>query len=123
MLFRSGLLLTRDRKDPYLNALLKQIRRGREDYFLDRLLVAGVVEARGCERFGLIATALDEAGTDAKMATFYANLAESEARHRDLFVDLAELYFDKSAVSSRLSEWLDDEAKIVSELPISAALH
>ena len=118
-----GLMLTRDRKDPYLNALLKRIRRGREDYFLDRLLVAGVVEARGCERFGLIATALEKNGTDAKMAAFYANLTESEARHRDLFVDLAELYFDKSAVSSRLSEWLDDEARIVSELPISAALH
>jgi len=118
-----GLLLTRDRKDPYLNALLKRIRRGREDYFLDRLLVAGVVEARGCERFGLIATAFDKSGTDAKMATFYANLAESEARHSDLFVDLAERYFDKSAVSSRLSEWLDDEARIVSELPITAALH
>ena len=118
-----GLMLTRDRKDPYLNALLKRIRRGREDYFLDRLLLAGVVEARGCERFGLIATALEMSGTDAKMAAFYANLTESEARHRDLFVDLAELYFDKSAVSSRLSEWLDDEARIVSELPISAALH
>jgi tRNA-(ms[2]io[6]A)-hydroxylase len=118
-----GLLLTRDRKDPYLNALLKRIRRGREDYFLDRLLVAGVVEARGCERFGLIATALDKSGTDQEMAAFYANLTESEARHRDLFVDLAELYFDKDTVDSRLSEWLDDEARIVSELPITAALH
>ena len=60
LLDERGLLLTRDRKDPYLNALLKQIRRGREEYFLDRLLVGGVVEARGCERFGLIATALEE---------------------------------------------------------------
>jgi tRNA-(ms[2]io[6]A)-hydroxylase len=118
-----GLLLTRDHKDPYLNALLKQIRRGRDEYFLDRLLVAGVVEARGCERFGLIATALDVPGRDAEMAAFYANLTASEARHRDLFVDLAELYFDKSTVAGRLSEWLDEEARIVSELPIHSALH
>jgi tRNA-(ms[2]io[6]A)-hydroxylase len=118
-----GLLLVRDRKDPYLNALLKRIRRGREDYFLDRLLVAGVVEARGCERFGLIAAALEKSGAESELAAFYANLSESEARHRDLFVDLAELYFDKDAVGSRLSEWLDDEARIVSELPIIAALH
>jgi tRNA-(ms[2]io[6]A)-hydroxylase len=118
-----GLLLARDRKDLYVNALLKRIRRGREDYFLDRLLVAGVVEARGCERFGLIATALEKSGTNREMAAFYANLGESEARHRDLFVDLAELYFDKDTVGSRLSEWLDDEARIVSELPITAALH
>ena len=60
---------------------------------------------------------------DSELTAFYANLSESEARHRDLFVDLAELYFDKDRVDSRLSEWLDDEARIVSELPISATLH
>jgi len=118
-----GLLLTRDRKDPYLNALLRQIRRGREAYFLDRLLIGGIAEARGCERFGLVAAALEKSRSDAELATFYANLAESEARHRDLFVDLAELYFDKGDVDRRLSELLDDEARIVSELPITAALH
>jgi tRNA-(ms[2]io[6]A)-hydroxylase len=118
-----GLLLTRDRKDPYLNALLRQIRRGREAYFLDRLLIGGIAEARGCERFGLVAAALEKSGSDAELATFYANLADSEARHRDLFVDLAELYFDKGDVNRRLSELLDDEARIVSELPITAALH
>jgi tRNA-(ms[2]io[6]A)-hydroxylase len=118
-----GLVLTRDRKDPYLNALLKRIRTGREDYFLDRLLIAGIAEARGCERFGLIATALEKPTADSELAAFYANLSESEARHRELFIDLAELYFDKSTVGSRLSEMLDDEARIVSELPIDAALH
>ncbi len=118
-----GLMLARDRKDPYLNALLKRIRRGRDEYFLDRLLIGGIAEARGCERFGLIATALVKRGTDSELADFYANLSESEARHRDVFVDLAELYFDKDMVGSRLSEWLDDEARIVSELPITAALH
>jgi tRNA-(ms[2]io[6]A)-hydroxylase len=118
-----GLMLTRDRKDPYLNALLKKIRRGREDYFLDRLLIGGIAEARGCERFGLVARALEKSGADSELTAFYANLSESEARHRDLFVDLAALYFDKDRVDSRLSEWLDDEARIVSELPISAALH
>jgi len=118
-----GLQLARDRKDPYLNALLKRIRRGRDEYFLDRLLVAGVVEARGCERFALIADALDDGGRDAELAAFYTGLTTSEARHRDLFVDLAEAYFDKHTVANRLSEWLDDEARILSELPIHPALH
>jgi tRNA-(ms[2]io[6]A)-hydroxylase len=118
-----GLMLARDRKDPYLNALLKRARRGRDDYFLDRLLIGGIAEARGCERFGLIARALEKSGADSELAAFYANLSESEARHCDLFVDLAELYFDKDRVGGRLSEWLDDEARIVSELPLAAALH
>jgi tRNA-(ms[2]io[6]A)-hydroxylase len=112
-----------DRKDPYLNALRAQIRSGAKEYFLDRLLIAGVAEARGCERFGLIASALDKAGNDRDLAAFYANLRESEARHRDLFVDLARLYFEKNSVESRLSELLDAEARIMSELPIAAALH
>jgi tRNA-(ms[2]io[6]A)-hydroxylase len=118
-----GLLLARDRKDPYLNALLKEVRRGSDDYFLDRLLLGGVVEARGCERFALIAAALDKAGAEPELASFYQNLAESEARHRELFVDLANAYFDRDRVRGRLSEWLDAEARIVSTLPIIAALH
>ncbi len=118
-----GLMLAQDRKDPYLNALRAQVRSGAKDYFLDRLLIAGVAEARGCERFGLIASALEKAGSASDLAAFYANLRESEARHRDLFVDLARLYFEKNSVESRLSELLDAEARIVSELPIAAALH
>jgi len=118
-----GLMLGRDRKDPYLNAMLKQIRRGREEYFLDRLLIAGIAEARGCERFGLISAALAKRCAGSELATFYANLSESEARHRELFVDLAEVYFDRGAVGARLSALLDEEARIVSKLPIAAALH
>ncbi len=87
---------------------------GFDDFLLDHA---------ACERFGLIARALEKSSADSELTAFYANLSESEARHRDFFVDLAELYFDKDRVDSRLSEWLDDEARIVSELPISAALH
>jgi len=118
-----GLQLGGDRRDPYLKALLDRVRRGGEAYFLDRLLIGGVVEARGCERFALLAAALEKTGATAELAGFYANLADSEARHRDLFVDLAARYFDGDRVRGRLGEWLDVEARIVSELPVTAALH
>ncbi len=118
-----GLQLGGDRRDPYLRALIGRARRGREAYFLDRLLIAGVVEARGCERFALLATALEKSGASAELADFYANLAAAEARHGDLFVNLAARYFDADRVRERLAEWLDDEARIVSELPIAPALH
>ena len=55
-----GLILGPDGKDPYVGAMRAEIRGGRDEYFLDRLLVSGIVEARGCERFGMIAQALTD---------------------------------------------------------------
>jgi tRNA-(ms[2]io[6]A)-hydroxylase len=118
-----GLTLTGDRKDPYLRGLLAQLQSGREQYFLDRLLVAGVAEARGCERFALIATALSKCESESHLSRFYAELSRSEARHSDLFVDLAKIYFPPEVVTARLDELLDQEANILSGLPIIPALH
>ena len=55
-----GLVLGADEKDPYVNAIRALIRQGSDVYLLDRLLTAGVIEARGAERFGLVAEALPE---------------------------------------------------------------
>jgi len=49
------LQLTPDEKDPYVNGLRQHIRKGTEHYMLDRLLTGAIIEARGCERFALIA--------------------------------------------------------------------
>src|SRR6185503_4251396 len=68
-----------DTKDRYVRELLGLARRAPEVYLLDRLLVAGVIEARGCERFHLLAAALEP-----DLATFYADFARSEARHAGL---------------------------------------
>jgi len=114
-----GVPLGRDRKDEYVGALQGQIRRGSDPYFLDRLLVGGVVEARGCERFGMVASALAEP----QLASFYETLALSEARHREIFVDLAREYFPSGEVDTRLSELLDFEARLIGTLPVRAALH
>ncbi len=117
-----GLLFESDQKDPYLNALLPHCRTGRQDRdpeFLDRLLMAGVVEARGCERFGRVADALK----DADLQKFYAEIATSESRHAQLFVDLAGQYFDDATVRDRLGFWLERDAEILADLPLRAALH
>ena len=44
-----------DTRSPYMERLSKEFRKGSDAYFLDRLLCAGIAEARGCERFGLVA--------------------------------------------------------------------
>ncbi|MCR6650831.1 MAG: tRNA-(ms[2]io[6]A)-hydroxylase [Cellvibrionaceae bacterium] len=119
ILHQRGLRLAPDSRDPYINALREHTRTGKEVYLLDRLLIGSIVEARGCERFGLIAEALP-AGD---LKKFYRAITESEARHEDLFVRLAGLYFSEQEIQRRLDELLDAEADIVARLPIVAALH
>ena len=119
ILHQRGLQLGADMRDPYVNALRQHTRKGSDVYLLDRLLIGSIVEARGCERFGLIAEALP-AG---ELKKFYRAITESEARHEDLFVRLARLYFSEQEIHHRLDELLDIEAQIVAQLPIVAALH
>jgi tRNA-(ms[2]io[6]A)-hydroxylase len=114
-----GLQLLPDEKDPYVNALRRCCRRGELPYLLDRLLIAGIIEARGAERFGLLARALPEG----ELKRFYDSITRSELGHQALFYDLAMRYADQHSVSQRLAELLDNEAAIVSGLPWRAALH
>lgn len=113
------LTLARDEKDPYVNEFRSFIRNGSEAYLLDRLLVAGIIEARGHERFCLLGEALD----DPQLKHFYTAIGRSEARHADMFVQLAEAYFPSAVVTARLDELLDIEAHIIKNLPFRPALH
>jgi tRNA-(ms[2]io[6]A)-hydroxylase len=114
-----GLMLGPDTRSVYLQRLTGQFREGSDAYFLDRLLTSGVVEARGCERFGIVAAALP-AGP---MKDFYRDLARSEVRHQELYIDLARVYFEGAVVEARLEEILEAEAKVIAELPARAALY
>jgi tRNA 2-(methylsulfanyl)-N6-isopentenyladenosine37 hydroxylase len=114
-----GLRLPPDEPDPYVGALGRRVRAGRDERLMDRLLLAAVVEARGCERFGIVARGLPEG----ELAAFYLDLERSEARHHGLFVRLARLYFDEPSVAARLEDWLDAEAEVAGALPVRPALH
>lgn len=114
-----GLVLQQDEKDPYVNGLRKHLRKGTENYFLDRLVVAAIIEARGAERFGLVAAALEQG----PLKHFYQRITASEEKHYGLFIDLAGNYFPSPIISRRLDELLDSEAMLVATLPIRARLH
>lgn len=119
ILSQRELQLGADEKDPYVTQFRKAIRQGREEYLLDRLLIAAIVEARGHERFGLVAEALPEG----PLKRFYEAITSSESRHYQLFVDLAKKYIDEDKVAHRLDQLLEIEADIVRHLPNRAALH
>lgn len=114
------LTLGPDLPDPYMSRFFKQLRRhDHVDYLMDRLLAFGIVEARGCERFTLLAEALPPG----ELKDFYAALVTSEARHHALFVRLAKLYFEPEQVEARLDELLAAEAIVAAGLPHRAVLH
>lgn len=118
-LHRRGVLTAADRKDSYVLALRESIRKGREVYLLDRLLTASIIEARGAERFALVAAALETG----PLKKFYQSIARSEERHYELFLELAGKYLDQEMIGERWEQLLDIEAAIVAGLPIRAALH
>ena len=76
---------------------------------VDRLLVAGLIEARSCERFGLLRDRL----ADRELADFYGSLFESEARHHSTYVQLAKEFQPEEAVRQRLAELAEAEGKII----------
>ncbi|MBU2913657.1 MULTISPECIES: tRNA-(ms[2]io[6]A)-hydroxylase [Reichenbachiella] len=107
------------REDLYMKKLIKNCRSGREERFLDRLLLASVVENRGAERFKLVYEHLEPG----ELKKFYQDLWASEAKHGEVFVKLALNYFKEDEVFDRLTEINEIEGKIMADMPLTPALH
>ena len=113
---KRNLKLGRQRKDIYVNELLKFEAKGgsEESRFLDKLLMMALIEARSCERFKRLSEGLN----DEYLQRFYRRFMESEAGHYTLFIELAETYIDKEKVRRRWKEWLDYEKMIMRDLAL-----
>jgi tRNA-(ms[2]io[6]A)-hydroxylase len=116
-LARRGIAFGRQRPAPYAGRLHAFVRREEPGRLLDWLLSCAAIEARSCERLGLLREALD----DAPLRALYAELLAAEARHHRLYVDLAGTLFDADAVRARMREVLAHEAKVLREAPASLA--
>lgn len=113
---KRNLKLGRQRKDEYVNELMKFQKKdgGEEDRFLDKLLIFALIEARSCERFKRLSEGLN----DEYLQNFYRRFMESEAGHYTLFIELAETYIDKEKVRKRWEEWLQYEAGVMESLTV-----
>ncbi len=118
-----GYEFLRDRKDDYVNDLMKFLKKSsdgsREGGLIERLLFAAMVEARSCERFKVLSENLK----DEKLAQFYRELMESEAAHYTTFINLARKYAGKVDVESRWKAWLEHEAEIISKYGDGLTIH
>ena len=113
---KRGLKLGFQRKDEYVNKLLKFQKKGgsREENLIERLLVCALIEARSCERFRLLSLNI----SDEKLKEFYHGFMVSEAGHYRMFLDLAKHYGEEEKVKERWQEYLAHEAQIMDELSL-----
>lgn len=119
IIVKRGGTLQRDIGDPYAKALLATVRHGKQERCVDRLLVSSLIEARSCERLGLLGQGL----SDTTLAHFYRGLANAEAGHHRLFVDLARRVAPADEVGERLHELARMEASIMKALPVLPRIH
>jgi tRNA-(ms[2]io[6]A)-hydroxylase len=106
-------------EDLYAKQLLAACRHGREERFIDRMLLASVIECRGAERFRMIYQTLPEGD----LKQFYHLLWASEAKHGHIFVKMLFNYYDEAPIYKRLDEMVQIEADVMRSLEIRAALH
>lgn len=116
---KRGLQLGKDEPDPYVNQLLAAARHGRDERFIDRMLISSVIERRGAERFRIVAENID----DPALAEFYERLWKSEVKHAHVFVHMLHKEYDADVVNARLEELTTLEAEICAGLKLRPALH
>jgi tRNA-(ms[2]io[6]A)-hydroxylase len=111
LLERRGVKFRRLKPSQYGRKLNDLCRKQEPQRAVDRLLVAGIIEARSCERFQALANHVE----DQELATFYRSLFESEARHHATYTRLAMHFAPEKEVMRRLDELAALEAEIIAE--------
>jgi len=109
MLERRGVAFRRQRPSGYAGRLRACLRSAEPAHLVDTLLCCALIEARSCERFGLLAEAVD----DPELARLYRGLLASEARHHGVYLELAGRLAGEGAARARLAELARREAEIV----------
>jgi tRNA-(ms[2]io[6]A)-hydroxylase len=119
---KRGYTLGRERKDSYVNELVKFTKvkgKSREQTLADKLLFAAMIEARSCERFKVLSENIGEE----ELATFYHKLMISEARHYTMFLKLARKLCPNVDVDKRWEEFLEYEGEVISRYGKKEEIH
>jgi tRNA 2-(methylsulfanyl)-N6-isopentenyladenosine37 hydroxylase len=113
---KRGYSLGLQRKDEYVDALTKFIKKGgsKEQHLVEKLLLNALIEARSCERFKILSKNIG----DKELEEFYHELMISEAGHYKSFLLLAKEYMPEEYVMQRWEEWLEHEAEIMKGMEV-----
>ena len=119
LLERRGIRFRKLSPSSYGQRLHAIVRKEEPARAVDRLLVAGLIEARSCERFAV----LRDHVADAELQEFYGSLFESEARHHATYVRLACDVAPEETVRERLHWLAAEEAAIIAQGDPVARMH
>jgi tRNA-(ms[2]io[6]A)-hydroxylase len=119
LLNRRGIAFRKIRPGDYGRRLNLLVRPNEPHRAVDRLLIAGLIEARSCERFKL----LKDHVQDKELSDFYGSLFESEARHHTTYVRLARHFQEPDQVKIRLDELAAAEAQIIDQGNLLPRMH
>jgi tRNA-(ms[2]io[6]A)-hydroxylase len=119
MMAARGGSMRRQRPSPYAGRLYHCVRSAEPERLVDTLLVCALIEARSCERFQLLADAVD----DPSLRALYSGLLASEARHHGSYLELAVQVSDSSAAHARLLELAKCEAEIIADPSEMVRMH
>jgi len=119
VLERRGVSFQRQKPSPYAGRLREEIRTSEPGQLVDTLLCCALIEARSCERFQLLAEAVE----DAELSSFYRGLLAAEARHHGVYLELARELEPEDEVRGRLAELAAHEGAIVAEGSAAPRMH
>ena len=113
---KRNLKLGKQRKDEYVNALMKfQKKDGSwEDRLMEKLLIFALIEARSCERFRLLSLHI----SDDSLKEFYHMFMVAEAEHYKMFISLAKDYAGEEKAMKRWKEYLEFEKEMLKTLEV-----
>lgn len=116
-----GLELGRERKDLYVNDIMQYFPKSHDRTLklVHRLLIAGLIEARSCERFKV----LSENIADQDLADFYRRLMVSEANHYTMFLKFARDIGGREVVDPLWQDLLEYEATVMAKLGVTEHIH
>jgi len=116
---RRGIAFRHQVPSGYADGLLQAVRRDEPSRLLDLLLVHGLIEARSCERLGLLADAVE----DPLLGALWRGLLASEARHHQTYATLALAVAPADVVRERLQVLAAHEAAVLARVAALPRLH
>src|SRR5215469_431456 len=97
---------------PWISGLMRSIRNGQRYQVIDHLICCSLIEGRSCEKFQILAAALQE--KDPQLSVFYQGLVESEGNHYATYLLMAK-EINHAEAEQRLSFYLDLDAELIQQ--------
>jgi len=120
ILRRRGIPFAQPRPSHWITGLMGGMRRGRKSQVIDHLICASLIEGRSCEKFQMLAEALQT--RDPELSEFYGDLVESEGNHYATYILMAR-EIDEAEADQRLRHFLELEGTLIRNPSEYAVLH